>query len=83
MRGHPKLAEVRDRKHMAAKGGALRTACAARRVPGHVTPTLAAAFLSMPSMVMEKMEWEREESWFIMVAPTERFLSPTCRGSTA
>eukprot|EP00983_Pelagomonas_calceolata_P094746 1157921-Pelagomonas_calceolata.AAC.3 len=24
------------------------------------------------------MEWEREESWFIMVAPVERFLSPTC-----
>jgi hypothetical protein len=30
-------------------------------------------------MVMVKMEWERDESWFISVAPTERFFLPTCQ----
>ena len=31
------------------------------------------------SMVMVRMLWERELSWFIRVAPTERFFLPTCR----
>jgi hypothetical protein len=30
------------------------------------------------SMVMLKTEWDRELSWFIRVAPTERFFLPTC-----
>lgn len=32
---------------------------------------------SVASMVMVKMEWERELSWFIKVAPTTRFFLPT------
>jgi hypothetical protein len=34
--------------------------------------------MGMVSMAMVKMECEREESWFIMVAPTDRFFLPTC-----
>jgi hypothetical protein len=30
------------------------------------------------STVTVKMECEREDSWFISVAPTDRFLLPTC-----
>lgn len=33
----------------------------------------------MVSMVMVKMEWERDESLFIRVAPTDLFFFPTCR----
>lgn len=32
----------------------------------------------MHSIVIVKMECERDESWFISVAPTERFFLPTC-----
>jgi hypothetical protein len=37
-----------------------------------------ACVVSMVSMVMVKMECERDESWFMSVAPTERFFLPTC-----
>jgi hypothetical protein len=37
---------------------------------------------SIVSMVMVNTEWERELSWFIRVAPTERFFLPTCRKRT-
>jgi hypothetical protein len=32
----------------------------------------------MVSMVMLNTEWDLELSWFIRVAPTERFFLPTC-----
>ncbi len=40
-----------------------------------------AAPLPSVSTTIVKMEWEREESWFMSVAPTERFFLPTCRDS--
>jgi hypothetical protein len=36
--------------------------------------------LSLVSIVMVKIQCEREESWFISVAPTERFFLPTYVG---
>ena len=39
-------------------------------------PPVAAA--SATSMVTVKTEWERDESWFISVAPVDRFFLPTC-----
>ena len=36
-----------------------------------------AALAAMVSIVMVKMEWEREESAFMAVAPTDLFLRPT------
>lgn len=36
-----------------------------------------AALVSMVSTVMQKRQCEREESWFISVAPTLRFFLPT------
>ena len=32
----------------------------------------------MVSTVMQKMQCERDESWFISVAPTDLFFLPTC-----
>ena len=34
---------------------------------------VAALYFSVISTVMVKIEWGREESWFMAVAPTERF----------
>jgi hypothetical protein len=38
----------------------------------------AASSCAVASTVMVKIEWEREESWFMRVAPVERFFLPTC-----
>ena len=38
----------------------------------------ASSYFSVISIVMVKMECERDESWFMAVAPTERFFLPTC-----
>lgn len=40
-----------------------------------------ASNFSVISTVTAKMECEREESWFIIVAPVLRFFLPTCRGA--
>ncbi len=43
----------------------------------HAAWRTCACVSSMVSMVMVKIECERDESWFISVAPTERFFLPT------
>jgi hypothetical protein len=42
------------------------------------TPASEGLKRSVASMVIVNIEWERELSWFIMVAPTTRFFLPTC-----
>ena len=37
--------------------------------------------MSKISTVIQKMECERDESWFMRVAPVDRFFLPTCTSS--
>lgn len=37
---------------------------------------------ALVSTVMVKMEWERDESWFMSVAATDLLFFPTCRNHT-
>ena len=43
-----------------------------------LAPPAATAAASAASMVIVKTEWEREESWFMRVAPTLRLRLPAC-----